>query len=219
MFDLTEKDIKNMIKEYNEKVISLQDAEIEQKLGAYPINYVIECGLKYIYAEQHMGSGQIVECKNSFSNSLLSSIPHKCKGDFAVLEIKGLKTKCTAAMCKWTGNNLAIVTKDNELHAYYKQEFLFDYQLKGITAIDATSTKIYLGTDTGALIHFDPISRSHNLKLRHSAAITAVHCINNTILSCSEDGTVFYRKSLKISNESVLDVVCFEREHLCCYLF
>ncbi|KAL6122383.1 hypothetical protein NUSPORA_00565 [Nucleospora cyclopteri] len=207
MFDLTDKDIKDIIINYNKKIIGAKEATVDEKIGPFPMSYVVECGLKYIYGEQHMVSGQIIDCKTGFMGCINSKTSHKCKNDFVNINLCKLKTKDTCILSKWTGNNLAVITSKYSLDAYYKNELLFEHGLNEISAVDATSSKIFLGTLKGALLHFDPISRSYNSQSRHSAGITAVHCFNNAVLTCSEDGTIFHKKNIKVTNGQVYEAV------------
>ncbi|ORD97216.1 hypothetical protein HERIO_912 [Hepatospora eriocheir] len=214
MYDINRKHIKELINKYkdNEKV-------------AYDLEYVIERGLRYIYAELHENSKEIHPCRKKFSETILTGKPHVCDSFNILLKFNKLN-HIDPKFIGFSNKNIALVVNDSNdnnqvkqkkqknqlLCGYFMNNVVFKTKCNDITALEVTKSKIYLGTKEGVLIYYDPISSSSILDHRHNAPITSIHWIKHNliddyVLTSSEDGCIYLEKLIKLSDQSIQDVI------------
>ncbi len=202
MYDLTEKDVESLVKklEKNEEFV-------------YDLNYLVECGLKYIYGDIHLNdSGAIIPCKCKFSEMIKKNIPHQCNKRFFKTKVTPIQLENELKSYTWVESNIAALDNKNTLHGFFVDKPIFSAEVKNATSLDSTFEKIFLGTKSGDLLHFDPFIHSFNTQSRHSNSITSVHCIKTLsgspgVLTSSLDGSIYLRKKIKISDIPILDVL------------
>lgn len=203
MFDVTRSDIKELLRKYKKKLASESSDEY---IGGYKMEYLIECGLKYIYGDQHITNGHVVDCKTSFRKDLLSHSTHKCKKDFVAVTPTKLNIPGTPICSAITGLNLAVVSEDT-LYAFFKKQLLFSHIIGRPTAMLADSNQIAFGFSSGNVIFFNPGDRSQRNCIRHNKKVTSIRSFGGNVLSCSEDGTIYFTSQLKISDSPILDAI------------
>jgi len=103
----------------------------------------------------------------------------------------------------WLGSNLAILTANGELYGYFRKNQMFVEHLPAGSAMTATSRDIFVGLDTGDLVHFDPIESISSVSSRHKGKITCIDAKNNEIASSSMDGTIFCKDLIRVSESGV----------------
>lgn len=209
MVEITDEDIDLLIHHYKGQKV--------EKEPVYNLKDLIKSGMMFVYGDRHFANGKIIPCNQPFT--LYNR--HVCHGTpitrepsvltkkntfLEVPEIKQLeKTSDTMISC-WAGYNLAVLTSSFELQAYFKKELLFQRPFSDCCALCATADKIYLGSYSGDIIHFDPVGLTKITKHYHTAAITSLRMENNNLLSSSMDGSIFYKRKIKISDNAILDV-------------
>lgn len=209
MFDLTENDIKKLIKKCKEEIIKNQDLLSNDKIGNYTLEYLVECGLKYIYGDLHYKNNVFLECKSSFKKSIEQETNHQCDVDSISIEINLLRHPGKSLFSAWSNNNLAFITDNNRLHAYFRNKFMFDLEIHSTTSLDACASYIVAGTINGDIAIIDPLSRSINTTNRHTQSVTVVKCIQTSnpnhkkILSASDDGSIYLDRKIQISNRRI----------------
>ncbi|KAM0679463.1 hypothetical protein GINT2_002306 [Glugoides intestinalis] len=214
MFTISEQELQDLIDKHNGNISS------KERTPAYDLKTIVEHGLLFIYAKNHLKDGKVVEC----ASSLDIYKKHKCSADGSKLK-KSLKSKFlevfnanplleardTLKTC-WTGYNLAILTSDYILQGYFKQEMLFQRAFPQASAVVATTDKICVGLFTGDIIYFDPISQNEITKKCHNDIVTSMRYENGHLLSGSLDGSIFYKKKMQISTTGILEA-CFITEN------
>lgn len=202
MFDLTESDIKEYAKKCKK---SLKNEDKVVTIGTYTLEYVIECGLKYIYGEEHMFDGHIVDCQTSFKEGLKLQKSHDCKKDFLSTEISMLGLGGKVEHFQWTGLNLAFITSENLLYAYFKKQQLFKCNAQNVTALTVTNKKIYMGKNSGEIVYKEPVGKTEEVFKRHTAPVTKIKLINDTCISSSEDGSLYCNSTIKFTEAKIVD--------------
>lgn len=201
MIQLSEAEIQMLIEDYCNKNKNKKELK-------YNLREILEMGINYLYAKEHLKDGKIIPCSKPFSimhkHHCLES-ENKKTSTVEIIENSLLeKARDTLSYC-WTGSNLAILTSDNYLHGYYKNTWLFDMKVEDSSQIVATCDSIFIGKFNGDIVHFDPITQNLIEKRRHSDIITSMYWINNKLLTSSLDGSIFHSKKIDVGN-SVLDV-------------
>lgn len=209
MFDLSENDIKQLVKKCKEEIIKNQNPLLNDKIGNYTLEYLVECGLKYIYGDLHYKNNVFLECKNSFKKSIEEETDHKCNVDSISIEINPLNHHGKSIFSAWSNNNLAFITDSNKLNAYFRNKFMFDLDVYSTTSLDACATYIVTGTKNGDITIIDPLSRSTNIINRHTQSVSVIKCIQTSnpnhrkILSASNDGSIYLDRKIQITNRPI----------------
>lgn len=218
MFTISEQELQDLIDKHNGK------ATDKEHTPAYDLKTIVEYGLLFLYAKQHLKDGKVVEC----SSKLDIYKKHKCNTDGNKSK-KSLKSKFlevfnanplleahdTLKTC-WTGYNLAILTSDYILQGYFKQEMLFQRAFPQASAVVATTDKICVGLFTGEIIYFDPISQDEITKQCHTDLVTSMRYENGHLLSASLDGSIFYKKKMQISTAGILEAYFITENKFIC---
>lgn len=208
MFEVTDEDIELLIDNHRNKKTA--------KTPVYRLKDLVKHGLMYFYGDSHYREGKISPCRKSFS--MYST--HTCHGTEApstpviiptgpgpveAKEVRRLNKTGDCMLSCWAGYNIALLTSSFELHAYFKSELLFQEQFSDCSALAATADKIYIGLYSGGVVYFDPVSQSKVTKHCHAGTVTNLHMENKYLLSCSLDGTIFYKRRIRISGTGILD--------------
>lgn len=207
MLEITDEDIDLLIHHYQGRKVA--------KLPVYDLRYLLRSGMMFIYGDKHFANGRISPCSEPFTlydrhvchGAQAAHAPAVLAGTSSfleVLDIKRLEKTSDAAASSWAGYNLAVLTASSELHAYFKKELLFERSFSDCCALCATADKIYLGSYSGDIVHFDPVGLTKATKHCHSAAVTGLWMENNSLLSSSADGSIFYKRKIKISDSAIL---------------
>lgn len=75
----------------------------------------------------------------------------------------------------------------------------------------ASTNKIYIGLRSGDIIYFDPVSQNLAPKHIFSNEVTSLRVVKNHPISSSLDGSIFYKRKIKISSSGISDV-CYVNE-------
>lgn len=209
MFEIKDEDIELLIEKYKNRKTA--------KVPIYDLKDLVKYGLMFLYGDIHYRNGKVSPCHRPFS----LYAEHRCNSEKIMLEptvfpgpckfvsverTKKLdKTKDAVLSC-WAGYNLAIITSSFDLHAYFKQELLFQKSFSDSCALAATANKIYVGFYSGDIAYFDPVAQTTVVEHCHSGTVTSLSMKNNSLLSSSMDGTVFYRRKIKVADCGILDV-------------
>lgn len=181
------------------------------KAPLYSLRDLLRFGMLYAYGERHYHNGAVVPCQQPFS----LFAPHSCRaapgqsfdlGASSLLEIRGVAGLDQAggyAAHSWAGCNMALVTAQGELHAYFKRDLLFRQQVPAATTVLATATQIHLGLASGEVMFFDPLQQRYTVRQVHGAAVTEMRMHDGELLTASEDGTLHYRRTVRVSGAGV----------------
>lgn len=187
------------------------------KVPVYDLRDLVKYGLMFLYGDIHYKNGKVAPCSRPFS----LYAEHRCSDESAVREpsvvpgecsfvdvrrVKQLEKTADVMLSCWAGYNLAVVTSAFDLHAYFKQELLFQKSFSDCCTLTATASKIYIGFYSGNIAYFDPVGQTTTTEGRHSSTVTSLCMKNNSLLSSSMDGTVFYKKKIKVADCGILDV-------------
>lgn len=199
MFEVTDEEI--------EMLLNNQGSVKGGRKPAYSLKDLVKYGLMYAYGNKHYRDGKIVPCNRPFSLFAEHSCAEQTREKpVEVVETARLIKSPDSMLHCWAGYNLAVITHSSELHAYFKKELLFSRQFTACSALTAAADKIYIGTDKGDVIFFDPIIQTETVKRIHSKKITSLQAVNSNLLSSSTDGTIFYKKKITISDSGILAV-------------
>lgn len=202
MFKITKEEIDTLIADHK--------GQKTDKMPKYKLKDLIKYGMMYVYGVEHYRTGRVIPCDRPFSlfephgcRKLSVAEPTTHSDTLNAFEVKGLThlaaTHGRMLHC-WAGYNLAIVTNGGELRAYFKRDLLFKKYIPSSSAIAASADKIYVGTKRGELINFDPITQTYTTKCVHTADVTSLELVDGIPLSASVDGTIFYKKSIRIND-------------------
>lgn len=207
MIRLSEAEIQSLIEMHNNQ------KKVDEE-PAYGLKEILEMGINYLYARDHMVDGKVVPCNQPFS--ILKK--HTCKEIEKPFDT-GIENSTKLEMAKdafcWTGSNLAILTSDNNLFGYYRSSYLFDTHIENSSKIVATCDSIFIGMRNGDVTHFDPITQSLIEKKRHSDIITSMEWTHNKLLTGSLDGSIFYDRKMDVGSP-VLDVKYVREDRFFC---
>lgn len=204
MFDITEEDIKKLVKIYKNNLINKDGSTLD---GLYTFEYIVECGLKYIYGEKHVINGRLIECKASFKEDLKNRKEHECKKEFITFDPTPLKIEGRMEHAEWTVFNLAIITDKDILYAYYRKQKLFDFHADKVTALYVSNNVIVMGKNTGQLSIIEPAHKNTTTTQRHEKAITKIIEVNDKLITSSEDGSIYINNKLKLSEGEIINCV------------
>lgn len=245
MLEITDEEIKMLIDDYKKnsgretpRSSSNNKAESNNKTNKVPVydlRTLLEAGIKFIYGDMHFKNGKVEPCTQPFLLSEKHScqkvvktlplpVPHpsspcvrRITSRFMeVISISPLPRSTAVSKVSWAGYNLALLTGEFSLNAYFKKELLFNKIIADSCALCATSDKIYIGTNSGEIVNFDPVKLARTIKKCHNAPVTTIACYNGISLSSSRDGTIFYNKKIHISASPILDVKFINEDFFIC---
>lgn len=211
MFNITDVEIEMLIADYKGDRTGI--------IPKYRLKELLKYGKMYVYGEQHFKSGKVVPCGKPFG---LFGI-HEC-GTYSPVELRGVKELDCVSGPKihcWAGYNLAVVARNDILHAFFKRELLFKKQFQEVSAMAASAKKIYIGTERGEIVDFDPISQNKSVRQLHSGRVTCIelsdeqfisgipgipNISDNQVITGSADGTIFYGKRIRVSNSGIIKI-------------
>lgn len=203
---LTDDDIEKLI----------QDYKTNKRETKYSLKELLSNGLKYFHGMEHLKKNEVVPCMNVFSiynghqcntvdtlkNHLVEMRPHK-------LSIN------TLSFC-FTGYNLAIITADGQLEAYFKTNSLFKKHIPRGVGILATCDKIFISTVDGNVVTMDPISQTESTHNYHTDVITSMS-YEDGLLTSSLDGSIYHKGRKKINTTGIMNVKMIkEDKYMCC---
>lgn len=220
MYTITDEEMNDLIQKYYGTSCDKNNIPI------FDLKTLVECGLSFLFAKQHLHGNILTECSEEFSIYQ----EHKCvvekkiekKHKSSFLEISNIQKldepPDTLKFC-WTGVNLAILTSSFILQGYFKTDLLFQKKFSEAGALTATSDKICIGLLDGTVIHFDPITQNELSTQHHTDIITSMYLENNVVLTSSIDGSIFYKKNIQINSSGVIDVKYINDEKFLCSCF
>lgn len=219
MFEITDEDLEALIDKYRGRKPT--------RGPIYNLKELVQHGFMYLYGDAHFQQGRVRPCRSPFSlyqshtcNKNRSSAPPAVSTPapsiVTVQSIEPLKKSEDAVSASWAGYNLALLTSAGELYAYFKKELLFKKDFSEACLVKATSSKIFVGMHTGDIVVYDPVSQTKSAVNHHTDAVTCILPTGNTLISGSLDGTVFFKKSYKLTDSSVLDIKCMDEHTLAC---
>lgn len=212
MFDLTDADIKELAKIYKKAVVC---GDKNASVGPYTIEYVLECGLKYIYGEQHLSDGHVVDCQSLFKADLESCKEHRCKMDFISMEENVLDIGGRIEHFEWSKNNMACVTNNNMMYGFFKKQKLFSIPAKDVTALAATSSQILFGTDSGKLEMMSMPDKRIETHNAHNNFVKKIKVFDEKIVSSGGDGSLWCKSQLKLTQSAISDFVLHNNSIYC----